>query len=150
MNGTEGRSTRVDGETTLDAQLLFVYGTLRRDSRHEMARYLERSAEFVGSALYCGKPYMIAHYPGVVASRNSKDLVHGDVFRLRAPTPSCASSMRTMAATRAIRTLVTCGACARSRRLGFTCTAAQHERCAASHPETTSSSRGQIVPSRSD
>jgi gamma-glutamylcyclotransferase (GGCT)/AIG2-like uncharacterized protein YtfP len=61
---------------------LFVYGTLRRDAQHPMARYLNQQAQWIGPASYQGKLYKVADYPAVVASSNPADKVYGDVYQL--------------------------------------------------------------------
>lgn len=64
---------------------LFVYGTLRRGSRHPWAAKLAASATCLGEARYNGRLYRITHYPGVVPSTQPDELVYGDVFELRDP-----------------------------------------------------------------
>jgi gamma-glutamylcyclotransferase (GGCT)/AIG2-like uncharacterized protein YtfP len=64
---------------------LFVYGTLRRGTDSEMYHLPARHADFVGDATYQGKLYKIDYYPGVVASEDPSDVVHGEVYRLREP-----------------------------------------------------------------
>lgn len=61
---------------------LFVYGTLRRDSRSEMFHLLARHAVFVGDSTFQGKLFRVDYYPGVVASENPNDVVHGEVYKL--------------------------------------------------------------------
>ncbi len=62
--------------------LLFVYGTLMRGYDHPMARMLAARASWRGAARCRGRLYRIAHYPGLVMSDETSDLVHGDVFTL--------------------------------------------------------------------
>ena len=64
---------------------LFVYGTLMRGFDHPMARLLAANAEFVGEARCRGRLYLVKHYPGLVLSDDPADVVHGEVYRLRAP-----------------------------------------------------------------
>lgn len=64
---------------------LFVYGTLRRDTKSEMYHLLARYADFVGEATYQGKLYRVDYYPGVVPSAQPHDVVHGEVYQLRYP-----------------------------------------------------------------
>lgn len=64
-------------------RLLFVYGTLRRGSGHEMFDALMRSAAFVDRAVLCGRLYRVADYPGAVASDDPADVVHGEAYRLQ-------------------------------------------------------------------
>lgn len=62
---------------------LFVYGTLRRGSRHPLAGQLAAKGKHVGEARYNGRLYRITHYPGAVASSSPDDWVFGDLFDLR-------------------------------------------------------------------
>lgn len=66
-------------------QHLFVYGTLRRDSQHEMYQLLARNADFVGDAIFRGRLYLVDEYPGAVASHSPRDAVRGEVYLLRRP-----------------------------------------------------------------
>ena len=68
-------------------ELLFVYGTLRRGTGHRMHDVLACHAEFVDLATFRGRMFLVAHYPGVVASADPRDTVVGDVFRLLQPGP---------------------------------------------------------------
>jgi len=68
-----------------DTELLFVYGTLRRGSRHRMHTMLAAAAEFVDTARFQGRLFRVARYPGVTASQDPDDRVVGDVFRLTDP-----------------------------------------------------------------
>lgn len=63
---------------------LFVYGTLMRGFDHPMAQLLSRSADFLGNARCRGRLYLVKHYPGLVLSDDPDDVVHGELFRLRA------------------------------------------------------------------
>ena len=62
---------------------LFVYGTLMRGFDRPMAKLLAANADFVGEASCRGRLYLIKHYPGLVPSDDSADVVHGELFRLR-------------------------------------------------------------------
>ena len=64
---------------------LFVYGTLRQDSKSEMYHIFARYAEFVDDAVCQGKLYMVNDYPGLVTSDDPNDVVHGEVYKLRCP-----------------------------------------------------------------
>src|SRR5712671_8051407 len=64
---------------------LFVYGTLMRGFDHPMAQLLSRRADFVGEARCRGRLYRVKHYPGLVLSDDSTDVVFGELYRLRAP-----------------------------------------------------------------
>jgi gamma-glutamylcyclotransferase (GGCT)/AIG2-like uncharacterized protein YtfP len=61
---------------------LFVYGTLMRGFDHPMARLLWRSADFIGEARCRGRLYLVKHYPGLVRSDDSTEVVFGEVYRL--------------------------------------------------------------------
>ena len=67
----------------MNTGLLFVYGTLRIGARSPMTRFLSQNSQLVGRASAWGKLYRVAHYPGLVPSRDPKDTVIGDVFRLK-------------------------------------------------------------------
>jgi gamma-glutamylcyclotransferase (GGCT)/AIG2-like uncharacterized protein YtfP len=64
---------------------LFVYGTLMRGFDHPMARLLSGNADFLGEARCQGRLYRVEHYPALVLSDDPADIVHGELFRLRAP-----------------------------------------------------------------
>jgi gamma-glutamylcyclotransferase (GGCT)/AIG2-like uncharacterized protein YtfP len=64
---------------------LFVYGTLMRGFDHPMARLLSAHADFLGEAQCRGRLYLVKYYPGLVLSDDAADVVHGEVYRLRAP-----------------------------------------------------------------
>jgi gamma-glutamylcyclotransferase (GGCT)/AIG2-like uncharacterized protein YtfP len=64
---------------------LFVYGTLMRGFDHPMAQLLSRSAEFIGEARCQGRLYRVKHYPGLVLSGETNDVVFGELYRLRVP-----------------------------------------------------------------
>jgi len=62
--------------------LLFVYGTLLRRSRHPMAKLLSEQARFVGEAKVRGCLYDLGRYPGITESSADSDWVYGDVYEL--------------------------------------------------------------------
>ncbi len=62
--------------------LLFVYGTLRRRSRHPMARQLAERARLLGEATIAGRLYDLGRYPGLQEPQTPADIVHGDVYDL--------------------------------------------------------------------
>src|SRR5947207_1608067 len=61
---------------------LFVYGTLRRLSRHPMARSLGEQARFMGQGSVAGRLYNLGRYPGMTAAACAADRVVGDVYQL--------------------------------------------------------------------
>jgi gamma-glutamylcyclotransferase (GGCT)/AIG2-like uncharacterized protein YtfP len=69
----------------MTSDLLFVYGTLMRGFDHPMARLLSANADFIGEARCQGRLYLVKHYPGLVLSDDAAEIVHGELFRLRAP-----------------------------------------------------------------
>jgi gamma-glutamylcyclotransferase (GGCT)/AIG2-like uncharacterized protein YtfP len=62
---------------------LFVYGTLRRGTGHEMSRFLALHADLLGTGTFQGQLYDLGRYPAVVSSEDAADLVKGDVYLLR-------------------------------------------------------------------
>jgi gamma-glutamylcyclotransferase (GGCT)/AIG2-like uncharacterized protein YtfP len=69
----------------MNSDRLFVYGTLMRDFDHPMAQLLSRSADFIGEARCAGRLYLVKHYPGLVLSDVSDDVVFGELYRLKQP-----------------------------------------------------------------
>ena len=68
----------------MTSDLLFVYGTLMRGYAHPMARLLSANADFLSEASCRGRLYQVKHYPGLVLSDDSADVVFGELYRLRA------------------------------------------------------------------
>ncbi len=69
----------------MHSDFLFVYGTLRRGSKHPMQQLLTRHSRYCGQALFQGRLYDIGGYPGVIAAPEAQDLVHGDLLQLTSP-----------------------------------------------------------------
>lgn len=65
--------------------LLFVYGTLRRGSRHPMARLLALHADYLGAGHLNGRLYRLGRYPGAVISQHPNDWVRGDIYEMKLP-----------------------------------------------------------------
>lgn len=65
------------------SKLIFVYGTLRKESATDMYRLLARSADFVGDGYFQGILYKVDYYPGVVPSKNNQDKVLGEVYEIK-------------------------------------------------------------------
>ena len=61
---------------------LFVYGTLRAESGHPMARRLRVGAKLLGRGSAPGCLYDFGDHPGAVFALDAKYRVKGDVFRL--------------------------------------------------------------------
>jgi len=74
-----------------ELELLFVYGTLRRDCGGGMHRYLADHAMFVGEALCRGRLYLLDGYPGAVADDSGSSLVQGELYRLQDPAATLAT-----------------------------------------------------------
>lgn len=67
----------------IDSHRIFVYGTLRKDSGHDMYRVLARSSIFVGDATVNGDLYNLDTYPGLVLSSDAHSIVYGEVYELK-------------------------------------------------------------------
>jgi gamma-glutamylcyclotransferase (GGCT)/AIG2-like uncharacterized protein YtfP len=71
------------------SDLLFVYGTLRPGAESDrgpgkgVLKTMQESAERVGAGRIRGRLHWVSWYPGVLESRNTNDIVKGDVYRLR-------------------------------------------------------------------
>lgn len=72
---------------------LFVYGTLKRSSRHPMARRLEQIARRVGSARIAGRLYNLGRFPGLKEPSTSDDWVVGDLYDLGADASNTLKEM---------------------------------------------------------
>jgi gamma-glutamylcyclotransferase (GGCT)/AIG2-like uncharacterized protein YtfP len=66
----------------MNADYIFVYGTLRRETNSEMSHLLAKHAEFVDDTSYQGKLYKVDYYPGAVPSDDPNDAVQGEVYLL--------------------------------------------------------------------
>lgn len=67
--------------TSNDTTRLFVYGTLRRDPRHEMFHVLAKTAHFLGEARVPGRLYDLGAYPGMSLS-NGGGFVKGEIYEV--------------------------------------------------------------------
>ena len=74
-------SARLTGRDSL----LFVYGTLRAFVDIPMARWLRRTARYVGPATTRGRLYDLGPYPGLRPGRQRSETVVGDVYRVTDP-----------------------------------------------------------------
>jgi gamma-glutamylcyclotransferase (GGCT)/AIG2-like uncharacterized protein YtfP len=70
---------------TETCRLLFVYGTLRRDSAHPMARYLESVSRFLGPATTVGRLYDFGWHPALVTASIADERVHGHLVEMTDP-----------------------------------------------------------------
>ena len=62
---------------------LFVYGTLRYESDHPMARRLRSQARFIGKGSVPGRLYDLGSYPAAVFDPDEKRRIVGDVFEIK-------------------------------------------------------------------
>lgn len=69
----------------MNAEYLFVYGTLLRNEASEMHSLIADHAVFVDVATYNGILYRIDHYPGAVPSTDPVRKVHGEVYSIDDP-----------------------------------------------------------------
>ncbi|WMI68683.1 gamma-glutamylcyclotransferase [Mangrovimonas sp. YM274] len=68
--------------TPLEKDYLFVYGTLLKDTGHEMSRFLLEHAQWIGDGYFYGKLFKVDNYPGAILSDDSKDKVFGSIYQL--------------------------------------------------------------------
>lgn len=61
---------------------LFVYGTLRRDHRHEMFHVLAKTARFIGEARVAGRLYDLGTYPGM-SIMSGGNYVKGEIYEVQ-------------------------------------------------------------------
>jgi gamma-glutamylcyclotransferase (GGCT)/AIG2-like uncharacterized protein YtfP len=66
-----------------DPEHIFVYGTLRSESDHPMARRLCAQARLVGRGSAPGRLYDCGWYPAAVFDESEKRRIVGDVFALK-------------------------------------------------------------------
>lgn len=61
----------------MENSYLFVYGTLRPQSGHDMSLWLAQNAHYIGEARLKGTLYQVSYYPGLTSG---EDWVVGDVY----------------------------------------------------------------------
>jgi gamma-glutamylcyclotransferase (GGCT)/AIG2-like uncharacterized protein YtfP len=71
-----------------DSTRLFVYGTLRRDPRHEMFHVLAKTSRFVSDARVAGRLYDLGAYPGMSLS-DSSGYVKGEIYEVHPHNWTC-------------------------------------------------------------
>lgn len=64
------------------SDLIFVYGSLRKDFSSPASEILDNHSEYVGEATFQGKLYKVDWYPGVVPSDDPDDIVFGEVYKI--------------------------------------------------------------------
>jgi gamma-glutamylcyclotransferase (GGCT)/AIG2-like uncharacterized protein YtfP len=67
--------------------LLFVYGTLRSESPHPMARRLRAGAKLLGKGSAPGVLYDFGYYPGATFAIEVKTRVTGELFAVNSGSP---------------------------------------------------------------
>jgi gamma-glutamylcyclotransferase (GGCT)/AIG2-like uncharacterized protein YtfP len=72
-------------EEMIMTRRLFIYVTLREDTRNSMFRLLARDASLVGRARIGGRLYDLGEYPGLVSSSDADAWVYGEVYSLEDP-----------------------------------------------------------------
>lgn len=69
----------------MHTKLLFVYGTLRRDTDHPMSHLLQNHSTNQEKAFFNGTLYDVGSYPAAIRSVNKADKVYGELYELLAP-----------------------------------------------------------------
>ncbi|MEL5848648.1 MAG: gamma-glutamylcyclotransferase family protein [Candidatus Igneacidithiobacillus chanchocoensis] len=64
-------------------EFLFVYGTLRKFNNNDMHKLLNCNSDYIGEAYYKGKLYRVDDYPALIPSKDPRDIVIGEVYRLK-------------------------------------------------------------------
>jgi len=70
----------------MNSTYLFVYGTLLKDSNHEMSKFLASHSVFVSKGYFNGKLFLVEWFPGAILSDHNLDRVYGSVFKINNPT----------------------------------------------------------------
>lgn len=70
---------------TQASDLLFVYGTLRRDHRRRLHPLLRPFSRFIGPANAQARLYDLGSYPGLVLSTEHSDRVQGELYQILSP-----------------------------------------------------------------
>ena len=63
-------------------EYIFVYGTLRRNSNHAMAKVLQTHADYIADAIIQGQLYQVISYPALIESENPNDKVCGELYKI--------------------------------------------------------------------
>lgn len=69
---------------TQSKDLLFTYGTLRREVESPMQRFLTDHTTWIGEAVFQGKLYFVGGHPAAIPSSSNEDTVIGDLFEVNA------------------------------------------------------------------
>lgn len=63
-------------------ELLFTYGTLRKDIDIPMQQFLTDRTTWIGEATFQGKLYYVGGHPAAIPSSSSNDSITGDLFEI--------------------------------------------------------------------
>lgn len=74
-------SSSASVSASVDARHVFVYGTLRRGGRNDIARFAPQPV-FVGTGVIAGTLYDLGTYPGAVLGGDGR--IRGEVYRITA------------------------------------------------------------------
>jgi gamma-glutamylcyclotransferase (GGCT)/AIG2-like uncharacterized protein YtfP len=88
MPDTDKQMPAHPGDPNLDR--LFVYGSLRQQSCHPMARFLRDRACLIGLATVRGILFEVSWYPGAIHIENASSRIQGEVYQIAHPTPTLA------------------------------------------------------------
>jgi gamma-glutamylcyclotransferase (GGCT)/AIG2-like uncharacterized protein YtfP len=66
----------------MNAEFIFVYGTLRKASATPMSRVLARYSEYINVASIQAVLYQVDDYPCVIESTNPDDKVSGELHKI--------------------------------------------------------------------
>jgi gamma-glutamylcyclotransferase (GGCT)/AIG2-like uncharacterized protein YtfP len=65
-------------------KVLFIYGTLRGDLKHDLADVLAQDASFLGEGTVRGRLFSLGSYPGMVPSERDSDVIRGELYEVPA------------------------------------------------------------------
>lgn len=66
----------------MNSDYLFVYGTLLKNTQHEMSKFLVSHAVFNGKGFIHGKLYEISWFPGAIISNKPSEKVYGSLYKV--------------------------------------------------------------------
>lgn len=67
----------------MQSDLLFVYGTLKKNSQHPIAIAFHNKSTFIGTTQLSGCLYRVAWYPAAIFNSNElTSVIHGDIFQI--------------------------------------------------------------------
>ena len=67
------------------AELIFVYGTLRKQMAVDMHHVLARHCDYFSDGVMRGRLYEVSCYPGAVESGDANDKVSGELYKMHDP-----------------------------------------------------------------